>query len=267
MRLFYDMYHVFRRDLKGYWRWKLHIFFDTIVPIIDIALFLLVWSVIIRGGFQGIGLLNKDNYVAYLFSGFILWNFINTPFTHDFVHSFIREKHWKTIEYIYISPLKKLSLPYGISILPLLRSIYSTTVLLLIGFLFFGFSIQGNIPLIAVIVLLTFIGFSGLGLIIAALASWREDFADISWVINYVLSIASGVYFPLEALPNNIKSALSFLPSTQAVNAVRGIILQDLGINELLPVIIGLGVFGIISISVAILVYKFVERKVMLIGI
>ena len=154
MRFFYDMYHVFRRDLKSYWRWKLHILFDTIVPIVDIALFLLVWSVIIGGGFEGVGMLNKDNYIAYLFSGFILWNFVNTPFTHDFVHSFIREKHWKTIEYIFISPLKKFSLPYGISILPLLRSIYSTIILLIIGFLFFGFSIKGDFLSIVLIVLM-----------------------------------------------------------------------------------------------------------------
>jgi ABC-2 type transport system permease protein len=267
MRFFYDMYHVFRRDLKSYWRWKLHILFDTIVPIVDIALFLLVWSVIIGGGFEGVGMLNKDNYIAYLFSGFILWNFVNTPFTHDFVHSFIREKHWKTIEYIFISPLKKFSLPYGISILPLLRSIYSTIILLIIGFLFFGFSIKGDFLSIVLIVLLTFLGFSGVGLMISALASWREDFADVSWLINYILSIASGVYFPLEALPTNIKNFLMLLPSTKAVYAVRAIILQGVGIMELLPTILGLIVFGIISIFLAILVYRFVERKVMLIGI
>ncbi len=267
MNFFHDTYIIFRKNLKQYLRWKLHLVFDIVFPLLDLILFILVWRAILSGGFKEIGYLNPKNYVAYLLSGLLLWRFVDTALSGEVTHSFIREKYWRTSPYLLISPINRLAIPYGMCLLSLIRAVYSGFILLFVGILFFNFSSQGNLLLALLVIFLTFLGFSGIGLIIAGLASWREDFADLTYVINYVLMIASGVFFPLEILPESFRNGLLLLPSSQAVNAIRAIVIRNAGIAEILPTLAYLALFSIISLGIAALIFKLVQRKAMLIGI
>jgi ABC-type polysaccharide/polyol phosphate export permease len=267
MKLLTDMFIIFWRDIRHYVRWKLHFVFDIIFPLLDFIVFMVVWSAILKGGFEGIGMLNSQTYIIFLLSGFILWRFIDVALGRDVTHSFIREKYRQTMPYLLTSPISTLAIPYGTCILALIRSSYSSVILLVIGLLFFNLFVQGNIFLTMLIIFLTFLGFSGIGLVIAALASWREDFADLSYLLSYILMIASGISFPLEILPENIKNILMIIPSSQAAYAIRAILIENAGFVELLPIMFNLLIFSAITLSMAVFSFKFVKKKAMLIGI
>jgi ABC-type polysaccharide/polyol phosphate export permease len=257
---------MFQRDLKEYYRWKLHLLFDTAFPILDVLLFVLVWGAILKGGFQGYGSMTKENYIGFLISGIMLWGFARQCVGGQFSHIFIEEKHSRTIQYLLASPISRISIPYGKSILPIFRSIFNSVVLIIVG-LFLGFVFKGNPLLILLIIALTFLIFSGVGLTLAALGSWREDFADMGWLISYILEISAGIYYPIEVLPANIRDFLMSFPQTQAIQAMRMVVLQDATFVQLLPYLIPLTISAITMVVIAFFAFKFVERKAILVGI
>ena len=261
-----DALIVFERECKHYWRWKLHFLFDAVYPLLDAILFLLIWGTILLGGFTGFGGMTKENYIGYILSGMVIWAFIGITLRGDFVYGFVEEKHRRTIQYLFASPINRMSIPYGRTILPILRASYRALVLVVLG-LIFGFVFQGNILLIILVILVTFFVFSGFGSIISGLAAWREDLADLSWLFSYVIEISAGIYFPLQILPEGIRNFLMMLPQAQAVQAMRMVTLQNATFIDILPYLIPLVILGVATIIIAKFTYKFIEKKAFLVGI
>ncbi|MEM2583026.1 MAG: ABC transporter permease [Candidatus Thermoplasmatota archaeon] len=266
MRIFRDIFIVFQKEAKEYWRWKLHIVFDAFFPLLDTLLFILVWRAILKGGFEGYGMITKENYVGFLISGMIVWSFARNYLSGEFTRIFVEEKHRRTIPYLLSSPISRIAIPYGKSLFPLIRSFFNSTILILAG-ISLGFVFKGNPLLIFLIILLTFITFSGIGLTIAALGSWREDIADSGWLIYYIFEITAGIYFPLDILPQNIKNIFFSLPQAQAVHAMRMVVLGNACFGDIIPYLLSLSFYAVVMIVIAILAFRFVERKAMLVGI
>ncbi|MBC7128637.1 MAG: ABC transporter permease [Thermoplasmatales archaeon] len=266
MRIFKDIFIVFQKEIKEYWRWKLHIVFDAFFPLLDTVLFIIIWSAILKGGFEGYGMITKENYIGFLISGMIVWSFARNYLSGEFTRIFVEEKHRRTIQYLLSSPINRMAIPYGKSLLPVLRSIFNSIILISVG-LSLGFVFKGNPFLILLIIFLTFLTFSGIGLTIAALGSWREDIADSGWLIYYIFEITAGIYFPLDILPGNIKNIFFALPQAQAVQAMRMLVLENAGIYDILPFILALAFYSLVMIFCAFFAFRFVERKAMLVGI
>ena len=69
-----DVYVIFAKTLKEYYRWKLHFVYDSVFPLLDGFLYIVIWGAILASG-VAVGILRPDNYIAFLLSGLILWNF------------------------------------------------------------------------------------------------------------------------------------------------------------------------------------------------
>lgn len=261
-----DSWIVFEREAKNYWRWKLHFVFDAVFPLLESILFLLVWSAVLAGGFVGFGDITRENYVGYILTGMVVWSFMGITLRGDFIYGFIEEKHRRTIQYLFASPLSKMAVPYGRLILPIIRSSYKALLIIGLGLLF-GFVFQGNIILIILILLVSFMIFSGIGSIIAGLAAWREDFADLSWLFAYIVEISAGIFFPLQILPEAIRNFLYMMPHVQAVQAMRMVTLQNASFAQVLPYLIPLVILGVVTTIIARLIFRFIERKAFLVGI
>ncbi|MBC7081371.1 MAG: ABC transporter permease [Thermoplasmatales archaeon] len=266
MRIFKDILIVFQKEVKEYWRWKLHIVFDAFFPLLDTLLFILVWSAILKGGFERYGMITRENYIGFLISGMIVWSFARNYLSGEFTRIFVEEKHRRTIQYLLSSPINRMAIPYGKSLLPVLRSLFNSTILISVG-ISLGFIFKGNPLLIFLIIFLTFLTFSGIGLTIAALGSWREDIADSGWLIYYIFEITAGIYFPLDILPQKLRIIFFALPQAQAVQAMRLVVLENAGLNEILPFLLPLAFYSFFMIIFAYLAFRFVERKAMLVGI
>jgi hypothetical protein len=57
------------------------------------------------------------------------------------------------------------------------------------------------------------------------------------------------------------------LPTTQAINTIRAVGMNGATITQLVPQLIYLVLFSIISISLAYFTFRLIEKKAMLIGI
>lgn len=252
-------------ELKRYFRWKTRIFWSMFGALIGFLSFVVVWAAILQGGFQGLGMLTKDNYIAFVLSGSLLWTVIRTSIGRMSRH-FVREKHRKTLAYIMISPLNRIAYLYGSLSQPILQMILRNTPVIIVALLL-GFQFHGNILLASLIFILAFLAFSGVGLVLAALAAWKEGFIDAAWVVSEVLYLVSGVHYPLEVFPESLENIFRLLPTTQAIDALRAVGIQGAGVTEIAGPLIYLGVLSIISVFIGLYVFRRMAKKAMYLGI
>lgn len=267
MKFLKDIWLFTKLDVKRYYSWKERIIFDVLLSLVGFLSFILVWAAVFQGGFEGIGLLNKETFIAFILSGSIVWEFISINLTGDGIWIFIREKYQGTLPYLLVSPASKLAFVYSKVLLNLIRILLNVIVSLTIAYLFFDVNFKGSLWLILFSLLIIFISFTGFGLILASLGAWREGIASISFVLGSVLYLISGVYYPIEIFPLGLQKIFSLLPTTQSLNLIREIVINNAGFFEVLPIIIYLVIFGAVFITIGLFTFKWLQQKISLLGI
>lgn len=267
MRFFRDLSLCFVLELKRFYRWKERIVWDIAGAVVMFFAFILVWRAVLMGGFEGIGNLTRETYITFLLSGSIFWEIIMVNIGGNMGNAFVKDKYQKTLSYILISPLNKISYLYGKLGTALIRSLINTGAVLLIAVLFFDFTFEGSILLALGMAGLTFMAFSGFGLVIASLGAWREGFADFSIILTDILYLFSGVHYPIQVFPEGLRNAVSLLPTTQAIESIRAIGLHGAGFMDLLPQITYIGSLAILTPVFGYLIFRWVKNKAMLIGV
>jgi ABC-2 type transport system permease protein len=262
-----DTLVIFWKEAKSYLRWKEWIVGDILGSLLWFVGFIIVWSAILAGGFEGVGGLTRENYIPFLLSGALLTEILSATLGHASSHTFLDEKRHRTIQNLLLSPLKTFSIPSGKIIIPLIRSGLMNLVIIMFALSFFDFTIKGNLFTVLLIYILSFLGFFGIGLILASLSLWREAIGDLSWIISQGLNVFSATMYPVEILPEPIKSISLSLPSTQAVISTRAVVLQGAGFFDISGSILYLFVFAVASLLIASLSFNQAQKKAMLIGI
>ncbi|MFB6088280.1 MAG: ABC transporter permease [Candidatus Aenigmatarchaeota archaeon] len=265
MKFYKDLKIMSIAELKRFFRWKERFLWEILGSLIGFMSFILVWRAVLMGGFQGLGGLTRNNYITFLLSGSLLWAVINVNFRMS--GAFVREKHQRTLPNLMISPVNKLSYLFGKLSVGLARVLIRDIAIVMVAATFFSFSVEGNPLLILLIFVITFIGFSGIGIIVASLSAWREGFQEASMVIQQILYLVSGVHYPIEVFPENIRNVVLWFPTTQAINAVRAVGLRGAGVSDISFTLGYVSIFSIVSIILGYFTFKWAKDKAMLIGI
>ncbi|MFQ6044184.1 MAG: ABC transporter permease [Candidatus Poribacteria bacterium] len=103
----------------------------------------------------------------------------------------------------------------------------------------------------------------GLGLISASMVwfagAWHGN-EPIQWLVGMMVSIASGVYFPPEVLPDWLSRAAQLLPQTHSLRAARLAILQGYSIGQLRKEILFLLILTIVLLTAGILLFRYSQE-------
>jgi len=162
-----------------------------------------------------------------------------------------------------------LSTPTGISEIILSSSLWDyllTTlrvlVYLLVGAAFLGVNLGGgNYPAALLILVLTVIAFSSLGIIAASFIMVLKRGDPITWAMGALSSFLGGVYYPIDILPGWLQSLSRLLPITYALQAMRLALLQGASFAELAPDILALAVFSVLLLPISLLAFRFAVQR------
>jgi ABC-type multidrug transport system permease subunit len=81
---------------------------------------------------------------------------------------------------------------------------------------------------------LTLLAFSGLGLLVASRAKTMEAVSGLMNLVMLPMWILSGVFFSATRFPAVIQPLVQALPLTAAIDAMRGNILQGMGLGQMM---------------------------------
>jgi ABC-2 type transport system permease protein len=112
-----------------------------------------------------------------------------------------------------------------------------------------------------VILLLTIITFSSLGIIAASFIMVLKRGDPITWAFNALSTLLGGVYYPITILPGWMQIIARFFPITYALEAMRKALLSSATFAELLPEIVALSLFSVVLLPLSLAIFKYAVRR------
>lgn len=116
------------------------------------------------------------------------------------------------------------------------------------------------------ILILTILAFSGLGIISTSFIIVFKRGDPISWIFTTVSWLFGGVYYPISILPVWLQKLSYLLPITYSLEGMRMALLRGYSLRELSPQIFALLIFSLIIIPLSLSIFKYSIKKAKIMG-
>jgi ABC-2 type transport system permease protein len=152
----------------------------------------------------------------------VLWTFLSVLF-NEIAMSIAFERWEGTLEYTFMAPAPRLVHLMGVSLYALTYSLLRVVCVLAGLSLFIHLPFRwSQLPGVAVVLGVSSLAFVGLGLIAATLPLMSpERGAEATNILQGVLLLVSGVYYPITVLPAWLQPLARLSPATYALSASR----------------------------------------------
>lgn len=169
----------------------------------------------------------------------------------------VREKDQGTLEQLIVSPIRRGELMLGKVSPWVLLALVDMVAITLVALFFFRVPLRGSLLALGVGTFLFVLCSLAIGLLISARATSPEvaNFGGlmVSFLPGFMLS---GFAFPLNSVPVVLQWISYLFPGRYMVVVARGVFLKGAGFEVLWPQIAALGVYAIVSLTLASLLYS-----------
>ena len=241
--------------VKRYWSWELVWMAYSIANSLSVSF--------IGLGMEQIGGSQVDGrfLVLYLVVGTLVWRYLSLIFY--WITDVIGMERWEgTIEYTLMAPIRRITHMAGQTLWSVAYSLLSTGIILAVTVAIFHLDLsQANLMGGLVMLLagsLSFIGVGVMGSVLPLL--FPERGSQMTHVIIALLLLVSGVYYPVEVLPEALQKLSVLSPATYVLAGTRGALLEGTPTLELWPYIWPTLLRGLIAIPLGLWVFGLAER-------
>lgn len=172
-----------------------------------------------------------------------------------------RERETGTLDGILIAPVSRLSIILGKATAQAIRGLVQGMIVLALSIIFFGVTINGNVLLVLLILLLGIFSFVGLGVLVSASAAEQETATQLLFMFQFPMMFLSGVFFPIQQMPDFMQAISHFIPLTYAIEAMRKVMILGGDFAAVQNDLLILVVFGAVTLAIAVPVFHRVITK------
>jgi ABC-2 type transport system permease protein len=242
--------------VKRYWSWEVVWLVYSIADSLAVSFIGLGMEQI--GGGQNV---DGRFLVLYLVVGTLVWRYLSVIFY--WITDLISIERWEgTIEYTLMAPIRRLTHLAGQTFFAVLYSLAFTSVIMAVTVVLFELDLSSaNLLGAAVMMLSGSLSFIGVGIVGSVLPLlFPERGSQMTHVIIAILLLVSGVYYPVEVLPEFLQKVAVFSPATYVLDGTRLALLEGTGTLELWSHIWPTLIMGVIAIPLGLWVFGVAER-------
>jgi ABC-2 type transport system permease protein len=232
---------------RRYWGWELAF---------------LVYAV---AGALAVSLIGRDQanerLLLTLVIGAVFWNYLSVVFS--FIAETVAWERWEgTLEYTFMAPVRRYTQMVGSTVYAVAYGLVHTVVVLAVLALFFELDLsRANFATAAVFMVLGSVSFIGIGIMTAILPlMYVERGAQMTFVLQSVLLLVSGVYYSVDVLPGWMQVISQLSPATYVLEGVRESLLDGASLGALLGDVWPLLVMGVVFIPLGLWAFGRAER-------
>ena len=233
--------------VKRYWGWEI------------------AWLVYATAGALSIAFIGADQgdsvLLLSLLIGATFWNYLSIVF--GFIAETVAWERWEgTLEYTFMAPVRRWTQLVGSTLFAVVYGLIHTTVILLVLTLFFGLDLSHADFLTAVVFMVVgSASFIGIGMMAATLPlMYVERGAQMTFVLQSVLLLVSGVYYDIRVTPEWMQVLAHFSPAYYVLNGIRAGLVHGTPVTDLLGDIWPLAVMAVVLIPLGVWVFGRAER-------
>jgi len=242
--------------VKRYWSWELVWLVYSIANSLSVS-YIGLGMESLSGG-QNV---DSRYLVLYLVIGTLVWRYLSLIFY--WITDLIGIERWEgTIEYTLMAPIRRLTHMAGQTFFAVIYSLFFTAIILVVTVVLFDIDLSkanlagGTLMMLAGS--LSFIGVGIMGSILPLL--FPERGSQMTHVIIALLLLVSGVYYPIDVLPEFLQKLAVVSPATYVLDGTRLALLEGTPTVQLWPYIWPTLIMGVIAIPLGLWVFGLAER-------
>ena len=193
--------------------------------------------------------------------GTITWRFLGLIFEQ--MGETIAWERWEgTIEYTFMAPVPRLTHLLGMCGATLVRAIGFSVAILAAVTLFIPVDLSRANPASALVLLATgAVAFIGLAIGSAVFPLlWTEKGLQMAYIVQAVVLLVSGVYYPTSVLPGWMQALSVVSPATYVIHGMRAALLDGADVGAVWPDLWPALVVGAVSIPLGLRLFLLAER-------
>jgi ABC-2 type transport system permease protein len=232
---------------KRYWGWEV------------------AWLVYAVAGALSITLIGQDQgdqrLLVSLLIGAIFWNYLSIVFS--FIAETVAWERWEgTLEYTFMAPVRRYAQLLGSTLFAVVYGLIHTAFVLVVLTLFFWLDLsKANFATAGVFMAVGSLSIVGIGMMAAILPLlYVERGAQMTFVLQSLLLLFSGVYYSIEILPGWMQTVSHLSPGTYVLNGVRAGLMDGRPVTELLGDVWPLLVMAVLLIPLGVWAFGRAER-------
>jgi ABC-2 type transport system permease protein len=202
-----------------------------------------------------------DRTILYLLVGTLVWHYLSVVFNN--ISEMIAWERWEgTIEYTFMAPVSRLTHMLGQTAFSLVYGLLHTVVILVAVAFFFRLSLsQANVWGGLAVLAVGSLSFIGFGIVAAVLPLlFPERGAQMTHVIQAILLLISGVYYPISVLPEWMQPIARVSPATYVLAGMREALLEGVSFGQLWTQMLPLLVMGLFAVPAGVYIFGKAER-------
>ncbi len=204
---------------------------------------------------------DTNRLTLYLLIGTLVWQYLSVIFV--LVSETIQWERWEgTIEYTLMAPISRFTHLIGATLFSLIYGFCQTGLILVVVVLFFRLDLgEANLLGAALVLAAACVSFSALGVVGSVMPLlFPERGVQAVYVIQSLLLVVSGVYYPVTVLPSWMQSLSRLSPATYVLGGMRAAILDGAPLRDLLPAIGMLLALGAALLPCGVWLFSRAER-------
>ena len=196
-----------------------------------------------------------SRYIDFVVPGLLGMNLMGSAIW-GLCFSIVESRQKKLLKRMVASPM-----PRWQYLASYLLSRLAMLVIEVVGFLgfarlVFGVPFRGPIWQLGLVCILTSMAFSAIGLLLSSRAKTMESVSGLMNLVMFPMWILSGVFFSSSRFPAVIQPLVRVLPLTAAIEAMRGNMLQGMGLAQLSTQMVILLVWLVVPFMIALRVFR-----------
>lgn len=160
---------------------------------------------------------------------------------------------------LFVTPIEPSQFIGGLVIARLVITVVQVVFLLGVAVFLLDVPVVGNLLAVLFLIFLGSAIFLSLGFFMGSRAKTQQAIMLLGNLITLPQIFLSGVFFPIESMPEVLQPAASVLPLSFVVSGLREVIVNGLSLLEQIPTLLGLAVWLAISLFLAIRMFVWKE--------
>jgi len=165
-----------------------------------------------------------------------------------------REK--KVLKRLGVTPLSRSTVVTSMVFFRLVLAIVQAVILIAVAYWMFGVQILGNWFALLGVLLLGTLAFIGIGYVVAARVKTVEGATPIINLITFPMMFLSGVFWPVDLMPDFIRPVITALPLTYLADGFRQVMVQSPPLYSMAIDVAVLGAWLVVCMVISIKLFR-----------
>lgn len=166
------------------------------------------------------------------------------------------ERQDGTLVRILMTPISRRAIILGKTIYQVILQLIRAAIIIFLAFAILGIKMNGSWFLVALLLIIFTLCGVGVGMLLSTKANDMDSFFQLILLISMPSLFVTGVFFPLDSLPNWMKYIAYLMPLTYANNAMRNIMVKGQGLNFIFTDLVVLLIFSIIAFILGVYFFR-----------